>query len=356
MRNKGLCFQITATYVGTVIGAGFASGQEIIQFFTHLGFPGFWGIGLATILFAFFGFLILFLAEQIQAYSYGELIQNICGKRIGIAMDFSITLFLLGGLCVMLAGGGAIFAEHLGLPYTIGVISTSLIVMGTVIFGTEGVMLANAVIVPIMVGVTLLVNLLVAGEKGFHWHISPMVDPPNSNSWLLSTFLYVAYNMTLAVGVLASLGRGVKEQRPVYWGGIMGGLVLGGLILLNNLSLTAYYPQAISYQVPMLYIASHYGSILQFSYVLVLWLEMITTAIGNVYGFARKIELVSRWNYKVIVIVSVLLAIPFSYWGFAHLVSFLYPLFGYLSLAFLLFLFFAFLRSFFFPFLTKRKD
>lgn len=354
MKRKLLLFRITATYVGTVIGAGFASGQEIIQFFTNVGFQGFWGIGLAAVLFALFGFMILFLAEKYQSSSYGDLIRGICGNKIGRMIDFWITLFLLGGLCVMLAGGGAIFAEHLNLSYSLGVIITALIVIITVVFGVQGVMIANTVIVPIMVIVTLAVNWLVVGDRGLQLEITSLADPANSN-WLISSFLYISYNMTLAVGVLAPLGRGIKDQQTVYLGGVMGGLILGGLIFLNNLSICAYYPQALSYQVPMLYIAGHYGKSLQFMYILILWLEMITTAIGNAYGLAKKVEAFSSWSYRTIVISSVILAIPFSYWGFAHLVGFLYPLFGYLSLFFLVFLVINFTQGIFLPFLPKRK-
>lgn len=334
MGEKCLVFRIAATYIGTVIGAGFASGQEIIQFFTYLGLPGFWGIALAAIFFAFFGFLILYLAQRNHCRSYGELLVSICGPRLGGLMDWLVTLFLLGGLCVMIAGGGAIFAEHLGFSYTAGVLITAFLVVVIVIFGIEGVMAANSVIVPIMLMSTLLVSYLALAEKGVN--LSVTVKPHFSSQWIVSSLLYVAYNMTLSVGVLASLGGDIRNKRKVYWGGIAGGLVLGILILANNLSLTAYYPGVLKYQIPMLYIASHYGIPLHFLYVLVLWLEMISTAIGNVYSLAKKAESLGLWSYGQVVWGSVFLAVPFSYWGFAHLVSWLYPFFGYLSLLFLL--------------------
>jgi uncharacterized membrane protein YkvI len=37
--------QVAAAYVGTAIGAGFASGQEIMQFFVRFGHKGIWGVG-----------------------------------------------------------------------------------------------------------------------------------------------------------------------------------------------------------------------------------------------------------------------------------------------------------------------
>ncbi|MEK1832032.1 hypothetical protein AAAC51_33515 [Priestia megaterium] len=37
MKRWKLTLQVAATYVGTVVGAGFATGKEIVQFFTQYG-------------------------------------------------------------------------------------------------------------------------------------------------------------------------------------------------------------------------------------------------------------------------------------------------------------------------------
>lgn len=48
-------FQIAAVYVGTVVGAGFATGREIAEFFTKYGFLGFLGILIAGYIFIYTG-------------------------------------------------------------------------------------------------------------------------------------------------------------------------------------------------------------------------------------------------------------------------------------------------------------
>lgn len=334
-----LIFRIATTYVGTVIGAGFASGQEIIQFFTKLGLSGFWGIGVAALLFAFFAFVILFLAKVFSSQSYGEFLLTLCGPKLGMLLDSFVSLFLLGGLCVMIAGGGAVFSEHLGLPYTVGILFTAFLVIVIVFFGLAGVMVANAFIVPVMVGATILVSFLAVREKGF---ALPQLHHPN---WFLSALLYVSYNMTLAVGVLVPLGKNVRGEKQLYLGGIFGGILLGIMILANNLSLAVYYPTVTNYQIPMLYVAGHYGLPLHYLYILVLWLEMVSTAIGNAYGLAKKLEGIVSVGYRKIVLFLVVLILPCSYLGFANLVSWLYPLFGYLSLVFLSFLLVNFFKQ-----------
>ena len=42
-------FRIAMAYIGTVVGAGFATGQEILQFFTHYGILSFWAILISVV-------------------------------------------------------------------------------------------------------------------------------------------------------------------------------------------------------------------------------------------------------------------------------------------------------------------
>ncbi len=51
--------KIASIYVGTVIGAGFASGREIIDFFGIYGLKGILGMIIAGILFSLIGSVLL---------------------------------------------------------------------------------------------------------------------------------------------------------------------------------------------------------------------------------------------------------------------------------------------------------
>lgn len=340
MKNRTIVFQTAVTYIGTVIGAGFASGQEIIQFFTKLGYHGIWGILLATCLFGVWGMFFLCLATKCEAKSYTQLFEQFFGQRVAWIMDFFMTFFLFSGLAVMFAGCGAIFSEHLGLVYDLGIFISALLTVIIVIFGIAGLMWANSLIVPIMFCMTALTAIFTYYRHGCSFpEFSPM-----DHRWMKYAFLYVAYNMSLSIGVLLSLGQGIKKKQELYLGGLLGGLGLGCLLFLNHYSLLSYYPQSFSYQVPMLYIAGQYGRYFYFFYLLILWLEMISTAVANLYSLAKKIESVSRYRYEQIVCVSILLVIPFSYLGFSSLVTYLYPLLGYFSVILFLLLSCTFFR------------
>ena len=59
--------QVAFTYMGTVVGAGFATGQEILQFFTRFGNLAALTILLTTIFICWLGTKIMLLANEIQA-------------------------------------------------------------------------------------------------------------------------------------------------------------------------------------------------------------------------------------------------------------------------------------------------
>lgn len=59
-------FQIGSAFVGLIVGAGFASGQEVMQYFTSFGIWGTVGGLLATLLFIFLGYTFAQLGTDLQ--------------------------------------------------------------------------------------------------------------------------------------------------------------------------------------------------------------------------------------------------------------------------------------------------
>ncbi|SDI71827.1 hypothetical protein [Natribacillus halophilus] len=62
--------RVAGAYVGIIVGAGFASGQEIIQFFTSFGMWGIAGAIVTIILFPLLGYQVIKLGERLQVASH----------------------------------------------------------------------------------------------------------------------------------------------------------------------------------------------------------------------------------------------------------------------------------------------
>jgi len=330
VRRRYGVIQVAATYMGAVIGAGFASGQELVQFFLKFREKGYWGLLIAGLLFALLGALSIWVVNKKDVTSYTQLMFSILGKRIGRIMELWLTVFLFAGLCIMLAGSVAVFVEHLSAPFWLGVLVTTACLLIALISGSRGVLIFNSCLMPVLIFVSILVSIMAIGGETLLTNeaLQQVPDPKGmvGGNWLVATFLYVSYNMVTGAVVLTSLSR---ETRESIFGGIIGGLLLGVLGFSITLAMDHYYPQVLAYEIPMLFISRHLHPILEFFYTLILWFAMLTTALANAFGLARRFSGIASYNVAAVVVI--LLAVPFSRMGFAQLVSNLYPIFGYMG-------------------------
>lgn len=332
-------FRVAATYIGTVVGAGFASGQETLRFFAAYGKVGLLGVGLASLLFCIYGILIMDLGRRLQARSHREILHAVCGRVVGRAMDLVITLFLGATFTVMVAGGGAVFAEQMGLPRLLGSGLTAGLAGLTIFAGIRGIIAANGLVVPLL---TLAVVGLTSATVHYHG-LAPILSRTMAwpglapvRSWMLAALLYVGYNLVLSISVLGPLGAQIRDRRALLLGALTGGAVLGLLAAGISLALAAHMPDIGQVEVPLLYLARLHPAAVQWSYTAILWAEIYTTAIGCAYGFAVRGSERLRMAYRPVVVGVALLALLGSGFGFSTLLRILYPLFGLLTLVVLL--------------------
>lgn len=322
-------FKIAAAYIGTVVGAGFASGQEVLRFFTAYGISGFWGILVSTLLFFFIGYTTLLLGRHLNAQSHMPVVRHTNGVLLGSAIDLVVTVFLFGGLCTMLAGAGAIFQEQFALAPLWGTLAMAAVTLLTVLTGTRGVVSAISYIVPfLLVSVlfiairSLAVNPLTANELAQTASLSGATP-----HWLLSAVNYASYNIVISIGVLTPIGAVTHDKRKLLMGALLGaaGLAVGMLAinfcLLTNISETA------ALEVPMAAIAQQISPIVRLAFAVVLFGEVYSTAVGNLYAFSQRLR--SRVPRTVVIGVATALALIVAQLGFSNMVRFLYPIVGY---------------------------
>lgn len=337
----GAALRVGAAFAGTVVGAGFASGQEILQFFGLYGLQAGWGVGLAGALLAGYGYLILRAGARFQARSHRELLTGLATPPLAALLDGLLLLFLLGGLAAMAAGAGAVAREQLGLPAPAG---SALLVAGAataVLFGLDGVVRTIAAVVPWLLGAVLLVAL---GNLATH-PLDPGWAPPAPAvlpAWPLAAVAYGSYNLILAVGVLGPLGRASPRQ-ALLPGALVGAAILASGALAIHFSLFTLEPQVLQEtELPMVLLATRLAPGLGPAYSLVLLAEIFTTAVANLFGLVARLDrspfprpapprgpargAVSRWRTTTLA-VSVL-AWLMAQVGLAALVRNLYTLIG----------------------------
>lgn len=336
MKREGISgFEITATYIGTIIGAGFASGQEIFQFFVRFGLKGLYGLTLTTFLFIIYGYMIMTLGRKLNTHSYSHIIKYSTGKYIGMAMDIMVSFFLFGSLTVMIAGTGALLNQQFNVSHTIGNLIMMVLAIITVLRGIDGIIHSMRFVIPfLLVSVVIISSFSISRTPPNPGAVIVLENNSLIKNWWTAAVLYTSYNIIIAIAILGSLGIKSKNQNTIKLGAINGGLGIGVGSIMIFLTLLANVQDIRMVEIPMVYIAAKISPKIQGLYVGVLFVAIFTTAVSSLYGTVKRIADHPKFRNKesIIVVLIAIVAFLLSRFGFSNLVKYLYPVEGYVGI------------------------
>lgn len=312
--------------LGTMIGAGYASGRELWQFF---GQESSLAIFIFTILFIISIYVIMTISYKKETIHYLPVLRTILGERIAEAYDILIFFYLFTTTVIMLAGGGATL-EALGLPNWVGVLFIGTLLVLLFIKGYKGMVAINALIIPILiimlVGVLYIVSKQMPNILTIAW---------NKQSNWPSAFTFTALNVVSLVAVLGAVGSDIKSKGEIWIASIGSGLLLGGISFFYNQSLIQVTRDIMLYEIPLYALLKSYPYILTIIMSCVLWMAIFTTAASGILGIVTRVRKVLKLPMWVLCLCIVLVMIPFTNVGFSTLISILYPIYGLFNLYFL---------------------
>lgn len=309
--------------IGTTIGAGYASGQELWQFFGHES-------GLAIVLFALFFSIscisIMTISYELESTQYLPVLRIIVGKRLTGVYDVMIFLYLFTTTVVMIAGSGAT-GQAFNYSYWWGI----LVIIGALFLlflkGINGLLALNHFILPLLLAGLLYVLLMFTIDQELalfsHWH--------EQRNWT-AAFPFTALNILPLIAVLGAIGNQIHSKTDIWIAGIGSGLILGVLSYIYNNSLIQIADELLLYEIPLFAILKNYPfNVLIFMSAL-LWFAIFTTAASGVLGIVTRMQAFLKTPMWLMVIVVLVAMIPLTTLGFSTLINLLYPIYGVLNL------------------------
>jgi uncharacterized membrane protein YkvI len=309
--------------MGTIIGAGYASGRELWQFF---GPKSGLAITLFTLCFSICCIIIMKISKGLKTTHYIPLLESLVGKKITKLYDYMIVIYLFTTTAVMLAGGGATL-EIVNIPYIFGIGIISFLVVFIFLWDTKGILSINAILIPLL-SISLILIL------SFFYFNSPASDltlKVEMANWP-AAFTFTALNILPLVAILGAVGNEIRTEGEIWIASLGSGLILGGISILYNESLVKVSHDIIFYEIPLFAILKQYPYFMIIFMSILLWAAIYTTAISGMFGMTSRFREMVNYPPWVIAIITIALMLPFTTFGFSTLVSFLYPIYGMLNL------------------------
>lgn len=332
MQQRLTSRSIALTVLGAVIGAGFASGQEINHFFVRYGEGGWLAIAVSAVSFLLLMLWLTRISLKRQIDGYPKLLTVLGGKAAAGLFRHVFAAFLFIGLTVMLSGSAALLQSVFGHGKLWYSILTALLVYLVLRRQTGGVARANDLLMPCLLFLFLFYLLRSLPYAGAAATFSVA-----SGTWVWSGLLYVAMNSAILLVVIPSLVAKAESPRDAYQGvAAASGLLLVLLLLLFHL-LSKFQGWAVGADLPLLVVSQRLLPNLPWLYAIPLWIALATTALADAMGLKVYLHEHLPGREEVLFVLLLAIAAAFSQLRFASLVALLYPLTGYVCLGFYLF-------------------
>lgn len=336
-------FKFGGAFVAFIIGSGFATGQEILQFFTVYGIGGIIGSLVTLALFTLCGGILMNYGYK-HKNKKNDAFHHYCGKYFGIFMEWFTPIFCFMITVIMISGAGATLNQYFGLPNMVGRVIMAVLTVAVTLFGLKRLVDIIGYLGPFTILITLIIGIITVLRDGRSLSnvgaaIANAAEVPygvgnSAGFWFFAACLYAAYNLTCSVPFLSEMGAQAKTRKEAVLGGILGGalLMLSGLVLA--IAMMCNFEEVVALQIPVLFLAQKISPVIGAIFTAVLIGEIFSTAAPMLWTVANKFGgEEGSMRYRICIIGGTALAFVCSAFPFGTLVGTVYPATGYIGLA-----------------------
>ena len=270
---------ITGAYVAYMMGSGFSTGQEILQYFACYGMAGLFSILLCMglLIFAAVSFIRAGYREQFKKPE--DVYVYYCGKRLGRAYHYFTTVSIYLCFIVMVAAAGAAVLLHdggcpsaveqyFGISRIIGAIAIGALACATVMLGLNNLVSILGHIGPFMILMVILMGVIticrsnLTAAAGIIAKIPDMKLLRASPSWVLASISYVGISVVWLASYLTSIGKSASSIRSASAGAAGGVIAFYIGMLLIYFAIMLNIDELAGAQIPMLILAGHISPVM----------------------------------------------------------------------------------------------
>lgn len=303
-------------FQSVIIGGGYATGRELVEFFLTSGpRAGLVSMLVVTVAFSVCMAISFELSRLTRTYDYRTFFKQLLGRGWFLFEIFFVILVLLV-LAVIGAASGELVGKYLGLPPVVGTIALMTLIGVLVFWGTALIEKALAVWSFLLYAVYAVLIFAYLSEHGQRL---PAVFAASdmSGPWALNALLYVCYSVT-AVPVILFCVRHMQSRRDAFIAGALGGPIGMLPAILFYFGMAASYPEILEAPVPADYMMQQlsFGWIAMLFYIVVFgtFVETGTAIIHAIneridHVFLEKSEHMPRWLRPAVAMAALFIAV-----------------------------------------------
>lgn len=326
--------EITALYIGSIMGAGFASGRECWQFFCVFGSKGYIEVAVVTLGFIMFSCMMTYIAKSKNTADLGKLVSPFNITAIDNIPGIILAAFFFMDVIVMTAAGGSLLNQQFLINKVFGGLLIAVLVIITVLGDFERISSVFRYLIPVLFAAAVIMIILII-RSNYSQSGGTSYEPGDMTpNWKVSAIVFLSYNTLAMPAIAGNSALNAKNNKNAYIGAIIGSLCLGGLILALMKALMTDMAFTSRFDLPLLAYSMRISPALNMIYGLILFGSIYSTGSSLYFSFTTKLP--NREWKKIVVILGAFIGFALGLSGFTKLVEYLYPMQGYIGIAILI--------------------
>ena len=249
-----------------------------------------------------------------------------------------INIFLCATFFIMISGFGTYINQAFGINKIMG--SVILAVISYIIFlkNIEGITKINSIVIPALIVIVLIIGIKNILNIDFNSLCTNIKINDNGIFFIIQAILYASYNLILIMPVLINLKQFIRSKKQIKIVAILVSIIMFAMSILIFFILANVNGNFANIEMPVVYVINQKFPEFNILYGFIILTAIFTTAISLGISFLNNICLNKKYfpQFAAILCIS---SVIFSPIGFSNLVNFLFPLFGYLGILQIVFVF-----------------
>ncbi|MDD4815845.1 MAG: hypothetical protein PHQ62_01725 [Clostridia bacterium] len=317
-------FSVIFLMVGTIIGAGFASGREISLFFAEFGYDSLFFLPIVFILFYYCFKLFLSIGSK---NAFANILS--LNRRTNSSVFFNIAIiviFFVYSSAMFSASVEVLSNNFIEVPIAIFYALVFVLIYYVAKNGLKMLKKINLIAIPIIIVLLVIYSIYSIAN--------PITDiayvPSSSNAYILpiSIIFYVFSNILLSCFILMQVGEGLTPKQ-IQKASFCTSAILCFIILICIFCLVENGAVVMDASMPFVVLTLRLGEPFPLIFASVLFVGIIT----SLFGCLHTLNSILKEKYKSkMAFISCLAVLLISLLGFENIVNFCYPIIGFFGM------------------------
>lgn len=303
------CKKAVSVFVCAILGAGFATGKELMEYFLKFGIWGIFGIFISSVLFG----LIAYKAMSSKYTNVNQLLDNNIPTPFNKVFSFLILLFLIVLFSAMISACGELFKSVFNINCLYGSAIITLLTLFSIYSNSKLLADICKSLFPVIILITIITGVYIVANMDVKIFVKPF------DAKLIPTaMVYTSYNIITAAAVLLPYNNKNFALKST----ILGSTAFFMLAVVLSLPILFNFDAVSNSALPILTLL-HKKNIVFYLYIFMLVSAIFTTAFASGFSACQQ--------YNVSPAVVTFVAFLLSFIGFSNIVENMYFVFGVLG-------------------------